>query len=95
MPNFLPQDVLAASFVDVRPHWQSLLNQAVQMASLVRPPGTAPVFLLEMAAGRFRYWYCYCYWVNDSALGYDTLCHTTSTALAQYQPSTSSVVVLY
>jgi len=37
----------------VKPHWPAVLTQAVQMATLVLPPGEAPSFIQQIAAGRY------------------------------------------
>ena len=46
-------DVESAEGIAVRPEWEALLAGAVQMSSLVLPPGQAPRFILDMLRGRY------------------------------------------
>jgi Cupin-like domain len=49
----VPYDIAAAASVQLRPEWVAVLNQAVQFATMVLPPGFAPDFIRGIAAGRF------------------------------------------
>eukprot|EP01041_Mallomonas_annulata_P007640 gene7640-15640_t len=53
LPPLLPNDVAAASLLEINPSWSDIVKQSLQLLELVIPREKVPYFFLELVAGRF------------------------------------------